>query len=74
MSNHEDYEGDEVNEGLDVGHDDLALDDEADAHRDTLLGVHMPGMDEKTSDSVRREMDRREAAGLPAVPEMHWED
>ncbi|TVL89800.1 hypothetical protein [Streptomyces sp. SAJ15] len=45
-----------------------------DAHRDTLLGQHAPGLDGGSADAVRREMERREAAGLPAVPEMDWED
>lgn len=34
----------------------------------------MAGMSDETADAVRAEMDRREAAGLPAVPEMPWED
>ncbi|MFJ5259102.1 hypothetical protein ACIQAC_01325 [Streptomyces sp. NPDC088387] len=49
-------------------------DQEPDAERDTLLGQHFPGMSEETASSVQAEMDRREAAGLPAVPEMPWED
>ncbi|MEU0522749.1 hypothetical protein [Streptomyces niveus] len=48
-------------------------DDEPDAHRDTLLGQSAPGLSEESADAVRREMDRREAAGLPAVPES-WDD
>ncbi|MEU3507646.1 hypothetical protein ABZ733_06920 [Streptomyces longwoodensis] len=49
-------------------------DEEPDAHRDTLLGQHFAGLSEESADAVRREMARREAAGLPAVPEMSWED
>jgi hypothetical protein len=52
-------------------HDD---DHSPDAERDTLLGQTFPGLSEETADAVRSEMDRREAAGLPAVPEMPWED
>ncbi|MGQ5606187.1 hypothetical protein [Streptomyces sp. EKS3.2] len=48
--------------------------DEPDAHRDTLLGRQFPGLSIEAADSVRREMARREAAGLPAVPEMSWDD
>lgn len=48
--------------------------EEPDAHRDTLLGQQAPGLGVESADALRREMDRREAAGLPAVPEMHWED
>ncbi|WP_326808165.1 hypothetical protein OHB04_22770 [Streptomyces sp. NBC_01775] len=62
----------EMDDGLDIT--EPFYDDEPDAYRDTLLGVRVPGWDEKPSDIMRREMDRREAAGLPAVPEMHWED
>lgn len=47
---------------------------EPDAHRDTLLGQTAKGLSPESADAVRREMERREAAGLPAVPEMHWED
>lgn len=47
---------------------------EPDAHRDTLLGRNAPGLSPESANSVRREMARREAAGLPAVPEMSWED
>ncbi|MEU2789029.1 hypothetical protein [Streptomyces sp. NPDC007100] len=39
-----------------------------------LARHHMAGMSEATADAVRAEMDRRAAAGLPATPEMHWED
>lgn len=53
---------------------DFDFDEEPDAHRDTLLGRHFPGLSVEAADSVRREMARREAAGLPAVPEMSWED
>lgn len=53
---------------------DLGDDVEPDAHRDTLLGQQFAGLSEEAGDAVRREMDRRKAAGLPAVPEMHWED
>lgn len=49
-------------------------DEEPDAHRDTLLGQHAPGLAPEPGDAVLREMQRREAAGLPAVPEMGWED
>ncbi|WP_320784163.1 hypothetical protein [Streptomyces sp. CRN 30] len=49
-------------------------DEEPDAERDTLLGQRFAGLSEESADSVRREMARREAAGLPAVPEMSWED
>ncbi|MGW0566093.1 hypothetical protein [Streptomyces tauricus] len=49
-------------------------DQEPDAERDTLLGRTAPGLDEKTANAVRNEMARREAAGLPAVPEMSWDD
>lgn len=52
----------------------LGDDVEPDAHRDTLLGQTFPGLSPKTSDLVRAEMARRQAAGLPAVPEMSWED
>lgn len=48
--------------------------DERDAHRDTPLGRTAPGLSPETAGAVRREMDGREAAGLPAVPEMHRED
>ncbi|WAL93980.1 hypothetical protein [Streptomyces sp. Je 1-369] len=47
-------------------YDDLADDP---LHRPTVAS-----MSDETADAVRAEMDRREAAGLPAVPEMHWED
>jgi hypothetical protein len=61
-----------------VTYDDNAItfegDEEPDAHRDTLLGQHFAGLSEESADAVRREMARREAAGLPAVPEMSWED
>ncbi|MFJ2701867.1 hypothetical protein ACIO3R_01545 [Streptomyces sp. NPDC087428] len=58
-----------------MNYDDyLGADEEPDAERDTLLGQTAPGLNPETADSVRREMDRREAAGLPAVPEMPWED
>ncbi|MER7801222.1 hypothetical protein ABTX71_12915 [Streptomyces parvulus] len=50
------------------------LEEEPDAHRDTLLGQQFAGLSEESSDAVRREMARRKAAGLPEVPEMHWED
>lgn len=50
------------------------MDAEPDAYRDTLLGQHFGGLNEESADAVRREMQRREDAGLPAVPEMHWED
>ncbi|WP_424918887.1 hypothetical protein [Streptomyces sp. wa1064] len=52
------------------------LDDDAepDAHADTLLGRSFPGLSAEAADSVRSEMARRTAAGLPAVPEMSWED
>ncbi|MGW7197534.1 hypothetical protein [Streptomyces chryseus] len=56
------------------GAGEAGLDDEPDAHRDTLLGQQFAGLSEDSGDAVRREMDRREAAGLPAVPEMSWED
>ncbi|MFF3190538.1 hypothetical protein [Streptomyces misionensis] len=49
-------------------------DQDPDAERDTLLGQHFPGLDEKSANAVRKEMARRKAAGLPEVPEMHWED
>ncbi|MFF9559284.1 hypothetical protein ACF1DY_26135 [Streptomyces albus] len=41
---------------------------------DPLQRSTMAGMSEAASESVRSEMARREAAGLPSVPEMHWED
>ncbi|MEU3683744.1 hypothetical protein AB0E99_22790 [Streptomyces sp. NPDC030592] len=50
------------------------LEEEPDAHRDTLLGQHFQGLSVESADAVRREMARREASGLPAVPEMSWED
>ncbi|MFF3643396.1 hypothetical protein [Streptomyces sp. NPDC002564] len=46
-------------------------DDPAD---DPLHRSAMSGMSEETAAAVQGEMARREAAGLPAVPEMHWED
>ncbi|MFJ1782588.1 hypothetical protein ACIOKA_38415 [Streptomyces anulatus] len=49
-------------------------DHESDAHVDTLLGQTAPGLSPEASDSVRAEMARREAAGLPAVPDMSWDD
>ncbi|MFF9269109.1 hypothetical protein [Streptomyces rochei] len=54
--------------------EELGLEEEPDAHRDTLLGRQFPGLSVEAADSVRREMARREAAGLPAVPEMSWDD
>ncbi|MFJ2183432.1 hypothetical protein ACIOJG_22705 [Streptomyces anulatus] len=47
---------------------------EPDAHADTLLGQTAPGLSAEAADSVRSEMARREAAGLPAVPDMSWDD
>ncbi|MFH9761330.1 hypothetical protein ACH4MJ_04245 [Streptomyces anulatus] len=49
-------------------------DHEPDAHADTLLGQTAPGLSAEAADSVRAEMARREAAGLPAVPDMSWDD
>ncbi|MEV6450934.1 hypothetical protein AB0M75_06465 [Streptomyces anulatus] len=49
-------------------------DHEPDAHVDTLLGRAAPGLSAEAADSVRSEMARREAAGLPAVPDMSWDD
>lgn len=46
-------------------------DDPAD---DPLHRPRMAGPSEETANAVRTEMARREAAGLPAVPEMSWED
>ncbi|WP_158715721.1 MULTISPECIES: hypothetical protein [Streptomyces] len=45
-----------------------------DAHADTLLGRSASGLSPEAADSVRAEMARREAAGLPAVPDMSWDD
>lgn len=54
----------------------LYIDDdhEPGAHADTLLGRSAPGLSPEAADSVRSEMARREAAGLPAVPDMSWDD
>ncbi|MBD3549857.1 hypothetical protein [Streptomyces sp. JV180] len=49
-------------------------DHEPDAHADTLLGRPFPGLSPEAADSVRAEMARREAAGIPAVPDMSWDD
>lgn len=49
-------------------------DHEPDAHTDTLLGRTAPGLSPEAAGSVRAEMARREAAGLPAVPDMSWDD
>ncbi|WP_228181332.1 hypothetical protein [Streptomyces anulatus] len=47
---------------------------EPDAHADTLLGRSVSGLSPEAAGSVRAEMARREAAGLPAVPDMSWDD
>ncbi|MEV7654635.1 hypothetical protein AB0O39_10735 [Streptomyces anulatus] len=49
-------------------------DTDPDAHAETLLGRSALGLSPEAADSVRAEMTRREAAGLPAVPDMSWDD
>ncbi|MEV0441822.1 hypothetical protein AB0I84_05925 [Streptomyces spectabilis] len=62
------YDPDFYTDQLDA---ETEYDDPADdpLHRSTMAGTS-----EQTAKSVRAEMARRTAAGLPAVPEMHWED